>query len=265
MQTKLIGRSAIGRFAHHIAFDLRYLKHGKMRSLLFSVLFVVDNRLRHAVILIELVDGTKLFIHVSDKGPLRNIFQDGLYSHFPVRKEWIVLDVGAHVGIFTLFVASRLRGTGTVLAIEPCPQNYELLARNILTDKYRNVIAFREALSDNVGSTKLFLSTDSASHSIVGDGKASINVDTETIDNIVSRMNLPRIDLLKINAEGAELSILQGAERSMHRITHAIIEVHPCRVIGKDVESFLAERGFKLRRRMGSSPFYYYLYASRTH
>lgn len=120
-------------------------------------------------------------------------------------------DVGANLGIFTL-LASRLVGPqGRVFAFEPIPENYTVLDRNIKLNDATNVSLICKAVSDKNGTTPIFLSIDSGSHSISSKPATSNGnqLDVEMV-RLDSMSEIPRIDLLKIDVEGAELEVLAG-------------------------------------------------------
>lgn len=75
-----------------------------------------------------------------------------------IKENDIVLDIGANIGYYTLLFARQVGTKGKVYAFEPEPNNFSLLAKNVLINKYENVIYIDKAVSDINGSQKLFLS-----------------------------------------------------------------------------------------------------------
>jgi len=138
---------------------------------------------------------------------------DGMHNWpFKPQKGDIFIDVGAYVGVFTLEGAQAVGETGSVIAVEPEPRNRDLLLKNIQANGIKNVTLVTKAIGDEKGKAKLYLSSHSASHSIsqrVGDNY--IEVDVDTLDNLVSELGLKRVDFIKIDAEGSELEVLKGA------------------------------------------------------
>ena len=124
------------------------------------------------------------------------------------------MDVGANVGFFT-FLAARIVGPkGRVVSFEPEPTSFSLLARSLSRNKFSNVILIPKSLSDVEGERTLYLSaTDhKGMHSIVYDsGGPNISVPSVKLDTEAARLGLDHIDLLKIDAEGAEPEILAGS------------------------------------------------------
>ncbi len=126
---------------------------------------------------------------------------------FDVRPGDIVVDVGAHIGRYTLIGA---RYASKVIAIEPDPRNFYTLQRNVGLNGFSNVVAFNLAISKSQGSLPFYISksgdTDLSSLSPnwaenfgVTSNTRVVKVDCETLDNIVSNLALPFIKLQEEN------------------------------------------------------------------
>jgi FkbM family methyltransferase len=134
----------------------------------------------------------------------------------------VVIDVGAHVGFFTLLAARQVGPMGKVYAFEPEPSNHALLLRNIELNGYANILAVREAVFSNSGPANLFLSAlDSGSHSIHAAGARGVTgtarVEAITLDAFLDGEGWPQVDLVKIDVEGAEVAVLEGMSRLLDR------------------------------------------------
>jgi len=168
-----------------------------------------------------------------------------------LKKGMNVIDIGAHGGIYTILVAEKVGEKGKVIAIEPEPSNYKLLFKNIELNNFKNVIPKNMALTDHEGIEKLYLSSSFAGHSLVfhGDNNHYINIPVTTIDKLVQELGIEKIDIIKIDAEGAEIPILKGAEKTLKdnpSIKSIVASYHyPTQV--KEVCKFLEEKGFKAK------------------
>lgn len=127
-----------------------------------------------------------------------------------LKKGMTFLDLGAHTGSYTLLASYLVAETDTVFAFEPDPENFALLEASVKGRK--NVSLIQKAVSNQVGTTKLFLSShDSITHSICDahDGRQSIDVEVTSLDEFFRGKDC-KIDLIKMDIEGAEMSALEG-------------------------------------------------------
>jgi len=155
-------------------------------------------------------------------GHVKVIFIDKIYTkHHEIHAFEVVLDIGAHVGIFSILAASKL---AFVIAVEPHPENYKWLCDNKRDKFLGNIHAFQCAASDNCYQETLSIGHNTVSHSTVAENKhESIVVDAMTIDEIVYQSYVSRVDFIKMNCEGAELKALHGAIGTMERFSPDIV------------------------------------------
>lgn len=161
-----------------------------------------------------------------------------------------VIDVGAHVGYFALEFARLVGAEGKVYAFEPDSSNLELLMKNISLNTYGNISTHKQALAEHSGWARLFLnSKGSDRHSLLVDkeqppqNQNTTEVETLSLDEFLEELDWPTIDLLKIDAEGAEYSIIKGMRRSLEarKVRIMIFEFTPsaCEANGIMPEKFL--------------------------
>lgn len=146
-------------------------------------------------------------------------YQTKLFSEI-VKKGAVIVDIGANIGYYTLIAAELVGENGKVFAFEPEPENYSLLVRNIEANGYKNVLPLRKAVSNRVGTTRLFLCPygNKGWHRIYDsqDGWNSIEIETVTLDGFFKDKE-DRIDVIKMDVEGAEMAILQGMSHILKR------------------------------------------------
>jgi len=125
----------------------------------------------------------------------------------------VVLDCGANVGVS---VRSALaRGAARVVAIEPAPGPLECLRRNLASEiRDGRVIVYPKGVWDS--ETELVLTVDprlasTAASVAINRGTPTLKIPVTTIDAIVRELKLPRVDLIKMDIEGAEAAALKGA------------------------------------------------------
>jgi FkbM family methyltransferase len=151
----------------------------------------------------------KLYLHYTSVWILVEVFEDDVYERvFKVGKGDVVVDAGAHVGMFTVKALREVGEEGLVIAIEPEERNFELLRRN--TKGYRNVRLVRKAVGDRAGKAIFYVSELSGEHSIKKSNRTvkSIEVEVDTLSNILSSLGISRVGFLKTDVEGAELEVL---------------------------------------------------------
>jgi FkbM family methyltransferase len=123
-----------------------------------------------------------------------------------------VVDVGANIGIYTRFLARRVGDAGRVHAFEPAQQNFSRLE-----DAVRglgNVVANHAAVGANSGTATLFLSGPlNVDHRTFdsGDGRTGVSVKQVALDDYFPAGS--RVDVMKVDVQGFELEVLQGAIR----------------------------------------------------
>ena len=143
------------------------------------------------------------------------------------------LDVGAHVGIYSLMMA-RLAAEGRVVAFEPVPLNRDMLRVNLTLNGVTNVSLEDCILADASGTKRFSISKDTAFSSLVPTQRKEhdrfIEVRVETLDRLFAERGL-RADIIKIDTEGAELPILRGGRRLLStpelRPRALLVELNP--------------------------------------
>lgn len=153
-------------------------------------------------------------------------FEPEVYEWVDLKKGDIAIDLGAHRGWYTLYFSRKVGKTGHVIAVEPCPQNLAFLHENIRLNSLCNVEVIPCAVSDKQGNAQLIIGNHSGRHTLMlsTNGETEkIRVSTITLDDILS--DLGKIDLVKIDIEGAELVVLNACKQ-LNKVERFIIEVH---------------------------------------
>lgn len=125
----------------------------------------------------------------------------------------VVIDAGAHVGLYTLWASRAVGRSGRIVAFEPDPDNRRLLERNLAVNRVENVDVVPRALTDRRGEAELYQNpTNRANLSLRNPWgfEESVPVETTTLaDHFASRQRSPAV--VKLDVEGAELLVLEGA------------------------------------------------------
>ena len=168
-----------------------------------------------------------------------------------LRRGGVFFDVGANVGYYSV-LASRIVGeTGLVVAIEPDIRNISFLYRHRMKNRLRNVSIVTAACSDRSGlctfSTGSTFATGHLSDRTpdVRLGQSSL-VPTISLDSLAERIErFP--DVVKIDVEGAELSVLQGASNTLAKRRPVIVLSTHSESLRSECLSFLAVLGYESR------------------
>lgn len=135
------------------------------------------------------------------------------------------LDIGANEGLFSLFAARKVGPAGRVIAAEPSSRERGRFERNLARNRIANVTVLPCAIGDAPGLARLQIANDGhAGHNTLGaftyDDVSAVDyedVPVETLDALAERLSIDRVDVVKIDVEGAELKVLQGAAGLLRR------------------------------------------------
>lgn len=148
---------------------------------------------------------------------LFHYYQEGPYEDesTQIKEGDIVIDAGANMGIFSLLAAQK---GAMVYSFEPQPYFFSTLCRNIALNHLKDKIKpFRCAISDCNGEFTMSIDKENllSASIVIKRGKDSCNVRGISIDQWVADCNIPRIDFIKVDIEGAERLLLNGARKSI--------------------------------------------------
>jgi FkbM family methyltransferase len=180
-----------------------------------------------------------------------------------------LIDIGAHVGLFSLLGARLVGANGRVDAFEPVPATYNRLLRNAALNNYSCLHPQRAAVTDHSGAVSLGIPEDrlvgySVSDFSIGATLSAVDAPAVTLDEYVDD-DIP-VRLLKIDAEGSERDILVGAKRLLEdmppaaillELNHATLTAHGTSTA--EVMSILSDAGYELHTlgragRLGPAP-----------
>ena len=195
------------------------------------------------------------------------IYEPVFYQAFvqEIKKGMTVFDIGAHIGLFTLGASKRVGPEGRVYAFEPSPESAEVLIQHISLNGWRDRVQVqREVVSDVEGVVPFFTHglTMSASMArknieVLSPEKFStpatmIRTTSVTLDKFCKAEDI-KPDIMKIDAEGAELLILRGAKNLLMNGRPLILcEIHPaqmlnCRSSYAELMEYLNHIGYSVK------------------
>ena len=185
---------------------------------------------------IDWLDGLRLTLYPGNE-ICRSIFVTGRYE--PNEFCWLsrvvkpgmtVLDVGANLGLYTLFVARRVAESGCVVAIEPSSREMARLRHNVELNALSNVSMLPVAVAEQDAEAVLQVATaDYAGHNTLGAFGYNTQlehretVQTLRLDEVVESAKLQRLDVIKMDIEGAELGALRGGSATLTRYRPALL------------------------------------------
>ncbi len=150
------------------------------------------------------------------------LFKERMYEFNTTNKQPFIIDCGANMGLSVLYFAQTYPGA-EIVAFEPEPPIYELLLRNIEKYELHNVTAHKKALWNE--RTTLSFYTDTGMGGSVENKFANqipVKVETELLSSFITKT----VDFLKIDIEGAELTVLKECRQQLYLVRHLFVEYH---------------------------------------
>ena len=154
-----------------------------------------------------------------------------------LKKGDTVIDIGAHMGLFSVWAASYAGPSGKVYSFEPAPSTFKILNRTARINHLENVIVpVNAAVGEKRGTTKFYIADAAGdnSNSLVNYGDnihKEYSVSVESVDEFTKEKGV-KVDFLKIDAEGAELSVLKGAKNVLtQQKPICILAMHPASIL----------------------------------
>jgi len=186
------------------------------------------------IVLINNVQGNKIFVNTEDRTIVPHLLLDRVWEKYKtelfkqvITQGMTVVDIGANIGCYSLIAAKLVGKNGIVYAFEPEPRNYELLCKNIRINGFSNVIPIKKAASYKSGMSKLYYEKErivnpsllkenvlaASGHNILEKG-GFIEEETISLDEFFRKVvGNSKIDVIKVDTEGAEGLMVDGAER----------------------------------------------------
>ncbi len=224
---------------------MNYVKEKKrtflstFKGVVHWILHLISNKKKSKIFISEL----GLNYHV----PSTTIFSRNLYKYGSWEAKetnWIIknfnnleplnfVDVGANFGWYTCIFSKLASHNGKVVAIEPSPDNLKYLEDNIQENNLKNVLLERVAVGEKEENLLLYKALDSnpGAHSLIKNtpfqGKEGLTypVKVKSLDSILFNVN--KINLMKMDIEGYEITALKGGLETLKRVENLLIEFSP--------------------------------------
>jgi len=139
-----------------------------------------------------------------------------------VREGDVVVDIGANIGYLTLHLARQVGVQGQVFAFEPVDQTFGRLTTNIRLNDLPQVTPIQAGVSDTT-SQEVSVTIDSSYRLDGRNETCEQRIGLTTLDDFVETQGLNRLNFVKIDTDGMEVRVLQGAQRSLERFRPSIL------------------------------------------
>ena len=154
-----------------------------------------------------------------------SIVSDQYHTHQYLKEDSVVIDAGANAGIFSVF-AARQCPKGMIYAFEPSPYTFDVLSKNVAG--YPNIKPVLAGLGDVTAKKNILVYPNSTTGNIMEDSSRVPLIFMEhvekaeptmimTVDGFVEEHHIPRVDFIKIDTEGYEAKILEGARQTISK------------------------------------------------
>jgi len=172
----------------------------------------------------------KIFVDTRDIGITPHLVMDGFWETWLTQCMYriikpgdICIDVGANYGYYSLLMSSLTGKEGRTIAVEPNPYVFSLLAATASVHS-SSIEPVQVALSDVTGYTTLVIPDNFFGDASIVERKdkprlarSRVDVKTQTLDELAVQLELPRIDLVKIDVEGAEPGVFNGMNETISK------------------------------------------------
>jgi FkbM family methyltransferase len=184
--------------------------------------------------------------------------EDDLIKFFIPKEGDTVVDVGAHIGHYTILSSMRVGMGGKVVSIEAHRGNFDMLNRNVKLNHLSNVVTLNYAVFSKETKINLYLPAEESDFTIYNtvmtdrsgkDGEKFVEVDANTLDNLLQQngINAEGVNWVKVDVEGAELEVLRGATDVLSKSKNIalLIEVHGSHLY-EPIKEFIYGFNFKI-------------------
>jgi FkbM family methyltransferase len=194
-----------------------------------------------------------------DDFKIMTIHEDDIIKRFTPKKGDIVIDIGAHIGLYTIISSKRVGANGKVVAIEADPSNFEMLNSNIKLNQLTNVTPLNYAVYSKETKVKLYLPSGESGFTKyntimpnwINTQEKFVEVNANTLDYLLqlNKIRQEEVNWIKIDVEGAEFEVLKGATNvlSKSKDVAILMELHgPPHIYRPKVEELVNLYNFKI-------------------
>lgn len=156
----------------------------------------------------------------------------------------VIYDLGSHVGFYTLLGSVLVGNTGKVFSFEPLPKNLTYLKKHLQINNIANTQIIEAAVCDREGTA--YFETNNCSFQGHLGSEGTLKVRTVGLDELITKEKVPIPNCLKIDVEGAEIKVLQGAKKMLTEFHPTIFLATHGENIHEECCELLLSLGYKL-------------------
>jgi FkbM family methyltransferase len=221
---------------------------------------------------VELADGFSCYLSGLEEARLvyKEIFKDHCYDIAELPEDAFIVDAGANIGLFSIYMKQKYPSS-KIIAFEPAPENFEALGRNLEMHKTNGVEVHQCGLGPKTGEAALTYYPLSPANStfypqgkelqkefcteVLGqevtdayfENKMEVTVPIERLSHFLDQSAVTKIDLFKIDVEGAELDVIGGVDDKHWPMVQNIV-LEACNTAGEadKIQALLKSKGFEI-------------------
>ncbi len=170
-----------------------------------------------------------------DSRIINEIWGEKVYelNRFTLGNKPTIVDIGAHKGYFSIFIANKFKDA-KVIAVEPLKTNHTVLRENVKLNNFKNITVYPNGISDKKETRELYTpASNSGGISMIKDwfvaekNLQTFNMECITFSDLLKKEKITTIDLLKLDVEGGEYSILSSIKAAQFKnIKNITMEYH---------------------------------------
>lgn len=228
------------KWVHHCLKNMGNNKRRVFRLFKYLIKPLTQNRLSkllllkksysflHSIVIPKsiMVDDMELYLHPYDRELSEKLVLNKNWQKFEIEiilkninEGDTVLDIGANIGYYTIYIARKVGKNGKVFCFEPDPVNCSFLKKSVIANGYTNVIVEQKAVTDKIGKAKLYLCDENkGDHRIYNsyDDRKNIDIETVTLDDYFKNYK-ENINFIKIDVQGSEGGVIKGMKNLLKK------------------------------------------------